>query len=53
VLAQREVDSKSNEITAVPPLLTGLDLVGKVVTADALHTQCAFADWLVTTKKAD
>jgi hypothetical protein len=53
VLAQRGVDTKSNEITAAQPLLTGLDLVGKVVTADALHTQRAFADWLVTTKKAD
>jgi predicted transposase YbfD/YdcC len=53
VLAQREVDSKSNEITAVQPLLADLDLVGKVVTADALHTQRALADWLVTTKKAD
>jgi predicted transposase YbfD/YdcC len=53
VLAQRQVDSKSNEITAVRPLLAGLDLVGKVITADALHTQRAFADWLVTDKKAD
>lgn len=53
VLAQRQVDSKSNEITAVQPLLTGLDLAGKLVTADALHTQRAFADWLVTEKKAD
>jgi predicted transposase YbfD/YdcC len=53
VLAQRQVDSKSNEITAVQPLLTGLDLAGKLVTADALHTQRAFAEWLVTEKKAD
>jgi hypothetical protein len=39
VLAQRQVDSKSNEITAVRPLLTDLDLAGKLVIADALHTQ--------------
>ncbi len=53
VLAQRQVDSKSNEITAVRPLLTGLNLVGKVVTADALHTQRSLAEWLVTQKQAD
>jgi len=52
VLAQRQVDTKSNEITAVQPLLKDLDLAGVVVTADALHTQREFADWLVTTKQA-
>ena len=52
VLAQRQVDDKSNEITAVQPLLGDLDLAGVVVSADALHTQRAFADWLVTTKQA-
>ncbi len=52
VLAQVQVDEKSNEITAVQPLLAGLDLTGVVVTADAMHTQTAFADWLVTTKQA-
>jgi len=52
VLAQRQVDDKSNEITAVQPLLGDLNLAGVVVTADALHTQRAFADWLVTDKQA-
>jgi predicted transposase YbfD/YdcC len=52
VLAQQQVDEKSNEITAVQPLLQDLDLAGVVVTADAMHTQTAFADWLVSTKKA-
>jgi predicted transposase YbfD/YdcC len=52
VLAQAQVDRKSNEITAVQPLLKDLDLVGLVVTADAMHTQTAFAEWLVTTKQA-
>ena len=32
VLAQREVDAKSNEITAFRPLLDPLDLTGAVVT---------------------
>lgn len=53
VLAQRAVDGKSNEITAVRPLLADLDLAGRLVTADALHTQRELADWLVTAKDAD
>jgi predicted transposase YbfD/YdcC len=52
VLGQRQVDEKSNEITAVQPLLQDLDLAGAVVTADAMHTQRSFADWLVTEKNA-
>lgn len=39
VLAQRAVDDKSNEITAVPHLLDLLDLRGAVVTGDAMNTQ--------------
>jgi predicted transposase YbfD/YdcC len=41
VLAQQRVDSKSNEITAVPVLLTLLNLKGTVVTLDAMGTQTA------------
>lgn len=52
VLGQRQVDEKSNEITAVQPLLTDLDLAGTVMTADALHTQRSLAEWLVTEKNA-
>jgi predicted transposase YbfD/YdcC len=52
VLGQRQVDDKSNEITAVQPLLKDLDLTGKVMTADAMHTQRTLAEWLVTTKNA-
>ncbi|MEV4179779.1 ISAs1 family transposase [Nonomuraea sp. NPDC049709] len=39
VLAQRQVEAKSNEIPAFTPLLRGLDLSSMVITADALHTQ--------------
>ena len=39
VLRQVAVAEKSNEIPAAPHALEGLDLQGKVVTADALHTQ--------------
>jgi hypothetical protein len=48
VLAQTEVDGKTNEITRFRPLLDRLDLTGTVVTADALHTQREHAEWLVT-----
>jgi predicted transposase YbfD/YdcC len=42
VLGQVQVAGKTNEITAFAPLLdtlTGIDLAGVVITADALHTQ--------------
>lgn len=52
VLAQREVDAKSNEITAFRPLLDPLDLTGAVVTFDALLTQTDHAKFLVETKEA-
>jgi predicted transposase YbfD/YdcC len=47
VLAQREVPAATNEIAEFQPLLDGLDLVGVVVTADALHTQRDHAAFLV------
>ena len=53
VIGQRQVDQKSNEITAFKPLLTPLDLEGKIVTADAMHTQVEHARFLVEDKKAD
>lgn len=53
VVAQRQVDRKSNEITSFRPLLEPLDLEGKVVTADAMHTQVAHANFLKEEKQAD
>jgi predicted transposase YbfD/YdcC len=47
VLAQRAVDQKSNEITAVPQVLKMLDLKGAVVSVDALNTQKSIADQIV------
>jgi hypothetical protein len=52
VLAQAEVDGKTNEISAFAPLLAPLDLAGTVVTADALHAQREHAEFLVTKKGA-
>jgi DDE_Tnp_1-associated/Transposase DDE domain len=53
VLAQREVPHDTNEITQFQPLLEEVDLEGKVVTADALHTQADHARWLVEDRHAD
>ncbi|MDX3589361.1 ISAs1 family transposase [Streptomyces europaeiscabiei] len=46
VLAQRQIDGKSNEIPAFAPLLDGIDLTDAVITADALHTQRDHATYL-------
>ncbi|WP_235002619.1 ISAs1 family transposase [Actinacidiphila paucisporea] len=52
VTAQREVGSKTNEITVFKPMLAELDLADTVVTFDALHTQQAHARFLVEDKNA-
>jgi predicted transposase YbfD/YdcC len=46
VAAQAEVGGKTNEIPMITPLLDGVSLEGAVVTADALHTQRATADYV-------
>jgi predicted transposase YbfD/YdcC len=43
-LGQREVDGKSNEITAIPELLDTLHLDGSIVTLDAMGCQKAIAE---------
>ncbi|MGK5448328.1 ISAs1 family transposase [Streptomyces radiopugnans] len=52
ILAQREVDAKSNEITAFRPLLAPLDLTGTVAAFDALHSQTEHVRFLVEDKHA-
>jgi predicted transposase YbfD/YdcC len=52
VLAQRRVDEKSNEITAIPKLLDALTLSGTVVTLDAMGCQKSIAEKIVA-KQAD
>jgi predicted transposase YbfD/YdcC len=52
VLAQRAVDGKSNEITAIPELLDMLALEGAIVSIDAMGTQKAIAARIVD-KQAD
>src|ERR1035437_1300358 len=52
VLAQRKVDEKSNEITAIPKLLAALELSVTVVTIDAMGCQRSVAEKIIG-KKAD
>jgi predicted transposase YbfD/YdcC len=47
VLAQRPVDGKSNEITAIPELLGMLNLKGAIVSIDAMGTQKEIARRIV------
>jgi predicted transposase YbfD/YdcC len=47
VLGQRKVDTKSNEITAIPELLDLLVLNGCIVTIDAMGCQRAIAQTIV------
>jgi predicted transposase YbfD/YdcC len=47
VLAQRKVDDKSNEITAIPALLQVLELNGCIVTLDAMGCQSEIAETIV------
>jgi hypothetical protein len=53
VVAQRDVEEKSNEIPGAAPLLEDVDLAGKTVTADAMHTQVELAEHLVEQRGAD
>lgn len=53
VVAQVRIPDKSNEIPAVAPLLRTVELEGRVITADALHTQVATAHHLVQDRGAD
>jgi predicted transposase YbfD/YdcC len=39
ILGQVKVDEKSNEITAIPKLLSQLDIAGAVITMDAMGCQ--------------
>lgn len=52
VISQIRIPDKTNEITCFADLLRPFDLTGKVVTADALHTQRGHARFLVEDKRA-
>jgi hypothetical protein len=52
-VAQREVAEKTNEIPELIRLLEPLDVRGRVITADPLHTQRETARYIVEEKGAD
>jgi predicted transposase YbfD/YdcC len=52
VIAQEIVSEKSNEITAVPPLLTLVDIKGAAITGDAMNCQKTIVE-LIDACKAD
>jgi hypothetical protein len=52
VVHQVEVPEHQSELHAVKPLLDPVPLAGRVVTADALHTQVETARYLVEEKHA-
>jgi predicted transposase YbfD/YdcC len=47
VLVQMEVDSKENEIIVAPQALEKVHLTGKIISADAMHTQRSFSAQIV------
>lgn len=47
VIAQRAIDTKSNEIPELRTLVAGMDLTGTLATADAAHCQKATAEAIV------
>jgi hypothetical protein len=53
VMAQQEIPPTTNEIPVIKDLLASVPLEGAVVTADAMHTQRATAQFVVEEKKAD
>ena len=53
ILAQRAVESKSNEISAIPDLLDMLALDGTIVTLDAMGTQKQIAQKIISRKADD
>lgn len=52
VAAQAEVGAKTNEVPMAAVVLGQIDLTGKIVTADALHTVKATARWSGSTARA-
>ncbi|KAK9667468.1 hypothetical protein QE152_g41345, partial [Popillia japonica] len=46
-VGQSGVDDKSNEITAIPEVLSSIDITGSVVSIDAIGTQKDIADQIV------
>ena len=52
-IAQQSVSQKTNEIPVARELLKNMPIEGKIITADALHTQKETAELIVRDKQAD
>ncbi|EQD73466.1 transposase for IS2404, partial [mine drainage metagenome] len=53
IISQKDVPlDKTNEITIFEPLISALKITGKVITADAMHTQVKTARSIVEDKRA-
>lgn len=52
-IAQKEVGEKSNEIPVLQEVLKNLEVKGKIITADAMHTQVETARAIVRDHEAD
>jgi predicted transposase YbfD/YdcC len=52
ILGQKKCEEKSNEITAIPELLDVLDIMGSIITIDAMGCQKKIAEKIIF-KKAD
>ena len=46
-------EKQTNEIKMIKPLLESIDIKGKTISTDALHTQTDLADYLVDEREAD
>jgi hypothetical protein len=53
VLAQRKIDSKTNEIPVAQALLSEMNIKGTVITGDAIHTQDLTATIIAREKDAE
>ncbi len=53
VISQRKIDSKTNEIPEIKPLLAPLNIAGSTISADAMHTQRDTARFIVEDKRAN
>lgn len=47
VFNEHFVNKKTNEIKVIVPLLNETDIAGKVITADAMHTQKDFCKYVI------
>lgn len=47
-LGEQLVPNKTSEVQSVEPLLSGMNIAGKTITADALHTISSFGEYIVS-----